>query len=173
MTGNAQMPDRPTKSGPRSGLRKRARGFTLIEALAALVVSAVVVAASVGAFVAALRSQGDQKHAWVAFSIAQSKMEELGALDKVAAVLDDDTADTIPAAQIASATDGQCATGVDHGLSIDYKVDALGNVDANGLYKLCWKVTDGLPSGQLKWIRVVVEYPEQGGTDHVLLALVR
>lgn len=156
----------------RPGVR-RARGFTLIEALMALVLAAVVVATAIGTLGAASRNQRDQRHAWLAFSIAQSLMEQLAAIDRGSSRLTDSQDDTIPDAQLGTSADAQCTSGVDQTLSVDMKVDDFGSADSTGNYTLCWKITDGFPTGALKTIRVVVGYPTQGGTDHVLLQLIR
>lgn len=149
------------------------RGFTLIEALASLTIASVVVVSAIGTVGVALKTEREQRHAWLAFSIAQSKMEELGAVDKGDALLAEATPDVITASQIGTEADAQCNTGVDHSLTPAMTVNDLGIPVTGAPYRLCWKVTVGFPIADLRTVRVVVEYPAQGGTKSVLLQLTR
>jgi prepilin-type N-terminal cleavage/methylation domain-containing protein len=163
------MSPRPTPSRR----RRRARGFTLIEALAALALAGVVVASAISTVSTALRTQADGRHAWLAFSIAQSKMEELAAVDRLDPVVDDTVPDTLSLGELGTPADAQCDNGVDGRLTTDMRVNEFGTQTGVGKYRLCWKVTAGFPTGALKTIRVVAEYPSQGGTDSVMLQLIR
>ncbi len=151
----------------RSLFRGRGRGFSLVEVMVALALSGLVVGTAVVAFHDSVVNQASAKHEWIAFSIAQQRMELLAAIPRNSTILNDNTASAVGAG---TAADALCTmtTGPQH-----FRVNELGDPDAAGVYDLCWRVTDGSPSADLKNIRVVVLYPVLNGSRHVIVQTIR
>ncbi len=164
--------------------RAQPAGFTLIETMISLAMAGLVVATAVVTYNAAQRQTKNQKGEWLAFTIAQQQLEMFGSMPSEAPVLADSQADGVSDTLFGTPADADCSVGVDGGLTGDYKVNELGRADPSGLYRLCWKITDGSPQGTLKNIRVIAGYPTisaaltEGnatvqGMDYVILQLIR
>lgn len=148
-----------------------AAGFTLMEAMVSLAVSAVMLLGALGSYTAAQRARADARHEWTAFTLAQTRLEMLASAPREHALLVDDTPDAVT--ELGGAADAQCESGVDHAVTTDMRVDGLGQPRADAPYTLCWKVTGGNPFGPLKNLRVVVGYPVGQERRHVLLQTIR
>lgn len=142
------------------------RGFSLLEAMVALALSALIAASVVATFKGALDDQGKSKHEWIAFTIAQQTMERLSAASRNSAVL----AENDPGrANPGQGTDLQCDL---NDPLTHFRVDEFGVAAATGVYDLCWKITaDAILN--VRNLRVLVTYPSETGTSHVLLQTLR
>lgn len=126
----------------------------------------VIVASAVTSFKFALDEQALAKRGWQAFTVGQQRMELLAALPTTHSLL----TGNVTGANAGSAADATCtdiATGAQH-----FKTDGLGDLDANGQFDVCYRVTDGNPLGSKKNVRVVVTYEYQG-KRHVMLQAIR
>jgi prepilin-type N-terminal cleavage/methylation domain-containing protein len=139
-----------------------AKGFTLIEVMVAAALLAVVGTVGLATFQAASGQQGKNRHEWIAFSIAQQRMELLSAAPKAAAIMTPKATDDL--------STNSCA-GVD--VERSYKVDQYGMPNVNGLYQLCWKIVGDVPIGNTRTVEVLVFYPPGGGNNRVQLRTVR
>lgn len=145
------------------------RGFSLLEAMVAIVMAGVVAAIVVATFKGSLDEQSRSKNDWQAFTIAQQQMELFAALPRSSAMLNENDTNANPG----SVADATC-TGVPTGDGRHQRVDALGNLSATGSFDVCVKVTDNKPEGALKYVRVIVDYTgHNGATEHVALQTVR
>jgi prepilin-type N-terminal cleavage/methylation domain-containing protein len=143
------------------------KGFSLVEVMVAIGLSAIVIGAAVGAFHGSLVEQAASKHKWVAFSIGQQQMEMLASIPKDAVPLAQNVASAVGAGTDADAI-CDMAIGPQH-----FRVNDLGAPSLTGTYELCWRVTDGSPSADLKNVRVVVLFPVLNGSGHVILQTIR
>jgi prepilin-type N-terminal cleavage/methylation domain-containing protein len=146
------------------------RGFSLIEAMVALSISAIIGLSAIVAFKQTVSVATNNEHAWVAFTLAEKRMELLSGAASSATILNDITVDAAPPG---SDGDHTCASGVDGPAPADIRVDEEGKPSATGAYELCWKVTQNDPLGQLRNIRVVATYPVDGARRHVFLQTIR
>ncbi len=157
-------------NGTARGL-KTGRGFSLIEVLVAIGISAVLASAVLVSVRQGIETSGRNKHRWQAFTVAQQQMEILQAAPKDAPSLVGDA--LIANGTPADATCSDVTSNLRH-----YCVNALGQrtldlAPCTGKYELCWKVRFGAPEGVLRTVRVVVGYPTLEGREHVLLETVR
>jgi prepilin-type N-terminal cleavage/methylation domain-containing protein len=142
-------------------------GFSLVEVMVAIGLSGLVVGTAVVAFRDSIVNQATAKHEWVAFSIAQQRMELLASIPTSSLALVQNTTSAIDAG-----TDADAVCDMPLG-SQHFRVNDLGVPTADGVYELCWRVTDGSPSAALKNIRVVVKYPVFSGSRHVIVQTIR
>jgi prepilin-type N-terminal cleavage/methylation domain-containing protein len=150
------------------------RGFSLIEAMAALALAGIIGGAIVGIFTGAVRDGGDQGAEWQAVSIAQQQMERLAALPKNLSSLTPDLVDSTADTQTpGSLADRNCTGGVDGRLTPDMKVNELGVPDPNGRFTLCWKNTANHPTGVLINTRVIVTFAGRVGQRNVMMQTLR
>jgi Tfp pilus assembly protein PilV len=146
---------------------QRRAAFSLVEVMVAMGLSGLVVGTAVVAFHDSIVNQATAKHEWMAFSIAQQRMELLSSIPTGSLALVQNTTTAIDAG---TDVDAVCnmPLGDQH-----FRVNELGVATADGVYELCWRVTDGSPSAALKNIRVIVKYPVFSGSRHVIVQTIR
>lgn len=126
----------------------------------------IIVASAVTSFKFSLDEQAIAKRDWLAFTVAQQRMELLSALPTTHPLLAGNVAGT-GAGTDADGTCADIALGTQH-----FKVNGLGEPETDGQFDLCYRVTDGNPIGSKKNVRVVITYEFQG-KRHVLLQTIR
>ena len=146
---------------------KQHRAFSLLEVMVAVALAGVLAGTVVATFKGSLDEQARSKHEWQAFTIAQQTMEKLSALPRSHELLAFNT--PLSAGIPGTAADATCPMAAGEQ---NKTVNSLGD-NASGPYRMCIKVTDGHPSGNLKDVRVIVLFKTLTGSGNVILQTIR
>ncbi len=145
-------------------------GFSLLEVMVSVVLAGVLAATVAATFRGSLDEQARSKHEWQGFTIAQQQMELLASLPRTSSLLSGNSpldATNPPG----SPGDIECASVASP--QQHFRTNELGVPTTSGVYELCWKITDGHPTGSLKNIRVIVLFRSSAGSGNVVLQTVR
>lgn len=155
----SQMADTATRGKKGRGVR----GFSMLEALVALAIAAIVITSSAALFLHSIRSSADPGRRFSALTIAEQRMELLASVPANSPLLTNSEAGVI--------TDPDPSAGVDGPAAANRRVNERGEPDASGMFEVYWKIEN--PVGTLRHIAVYCRYNSSEGASHVVLETYR